>query len=110
MISQADIASYYDRNQYYRKSLETNSTDFCVTNDQQIIQLRNLFQHVADRDIQNVKKFGSQGFDGIFQAHEPPTGNCVLHVAAYKNDTELLEYFLAEGANVNARNKAVRHD
>lgn len=79
-----------------------------VRHPQKLIQLNVLFERIIDRDLTGIKRFKPQGFRGIFKAHEYHTGNTVLHLAAYKNDLELIQYFLDEDANINAGNRQVR--
>ncbi|OQV13927.1 Ankyrin repeat and EF-hand domain-containing protein 1 [Hypsibius exemplaris] len=89
----------------YKRKLKPVPPIRYVKGPPQKVQLKNLFQYVIDRDLPNIRKFKNQGFQNIFQAHEAVTGNTVLHVAAYKNDVDLVTFFLDNGADVNTRNR-----
>lgn len=96
-----------DLRQYQRKLLDRLSRIKYIREPGQRVQLKTLFQFIVDRDVVNIRKFRRPGFANIFQAHEAITGNTVLHVAAYKNDLDLIAWFLHEGAQVDARNRGV---
>ncbi|GAU87169.1 hypothetical protein RvY_00061 [Ramazzottius varieornatus] len=92
--------------QTYQRSIRRLAPIQCIQDAGQKVQLKTLFQYIIDRDLPNVHKFHNQGFPGIFQAHEDKTGNTVMHVAAYKNDLELIDWLLNEGSEIDARNRA----
>ncbi|RJR08339.1 hypothetical protein C4588_05715, partial [Candidatus Parcubacteria bacterium] len=68
-------------------------------------EMKQLYTAIDDGDIDKVKSFISK--DAIIDFYPPDLNTSLppLHYAAWKGETEIVNFFISQGANVNAKNE-----
>lgn len=63
----------------------------------------NFFKAVKDSDVLKVKSFIDQPGSTLINLRDPETGGMALHIVVKRRDTPWMNFLIAAGADVNAR-------
>ncbi|XP_041721886.1 ankyrin repeat and EF-hand domain-containing protein 1 [Coregonus clupeaformis] len=74
----------------------------------QVLQIYRLLQYVHEGDQPQIEKMVDMGVEDLINLTEPQEGTGVLHLAAVANNTDMVSFLLAQGAQPNVQDKRGR--
>ncbi|XP_024278479.1 ankyrin repeat and EF-hand domain-containing protein 1a [Oncorhynchus tshawytscha] len=74
----------------------------------QVLQIYRLLQYVHEGDQPQIEKMVDMGVEDLINLTEPREGTGVLHLAAVANNTNMVSFLLAQGAQPNVQDKRGR--
>lgn len=74
----------------------------------QVLQIYRLLQYVHEGDQHQIEKMVDMGVEDLINLTEPREGTGVLHLAAVANNTDMVSFLLAQGAQPNVQDKRGR--
>lgn len=74
----------------------------------QVLQIYRLLQYVHEGDRPRIEKMVGMGVDDLINLTEPREGTGVLHLASVANDTDMVGFLLAQGAQPDVQDKRGR--
>ena len=74
----------------------------------EVLQIYKLLQCVHEGNKAQIERLVSLGVDGLINHTEPHEGKGVLHLASVANNTDMVEFLLAQGAHPDVQNKQGR--